>query len=221
MLTILNIKAQQKFEIGIEGGVSQYFYSIVETQNNLKNTPNISGFGGVNFRLNSNKKFFGEVGFILTEYTEGIKLRQELGYITSNHDGVLIIPFRFGRPFLIAKCLSFVPSVGMALAIKTSSQDGSSSSYRESVGNTSLMYDYTFRRNGKDLFFLMNGNAMFEWEFKNKMKVLAGVNYYQGFTKVSVADISYKINNEPMQAGLLIGKGTFIGYSIGLKYSIK
>lgn len=221
ILSFFCCNAQQKFEIGIEGGLSNYYYSIEEQQNNLKSTPNISGFGGINFRVNSKKKYFGEIAVILTEYTDGVKLKQQLGYVTSNHDEVLLIPIRLGRPFFISKTLSFVPGIGVAPAFKTLSQDGSGTIYSESNGNSNSMYHYTFRNNGKDFFLLINANAIVEWTIKNKMKALAGVNYYKGFTEISVADITYQINNEPSQAGLLIGKGTFIGYSIGLKYIIK
>lgn len=216
-----NVNAQQRFEIGVEGGPSKYYYEIQETQNNLEKVPANNGFGGVNFRYNSRKEFFLEMGFLLTEYTVGLKLKQHSGYLTGNHDEVLFIPLRFGYPLPITKNISFVPSIGFTTAIKTLNQDGGFTSYEEGNSNGNNRYEYKFREIGKDLFFLVNGNASIEWKFARRLKAATGLSYYQGVSKISVADIRYKLTNESEQTGLLIGKGTFLGYTFGLKYLLK
>lgn len=159
------VVAQQRFEIGVEGGPTKFYYHIKDPQQNLKNVPCDGGFGGINFRYNTKNKLFLEAGLLLSEYTEGLKLKQLDGYLTSNHDEVLFIPLRFGYPWTISKKLSFVSSLGVTTSIKTLNQDGASTLYQEVNATGIYMYQYQFRELGKDIFFLANANAAFEWKF--------------------------------------------------------
>jgi hypothetical protein len=221
LLLAFTLTAQHRFEIGIEGGPIYCYYKISESQNNLENVPCVSGLGGINFRYNTKKKIFLEAAVLLSEYTDGIKLKQQSGYLTGNHDEVLFIPLRVGYPVKIAKNISLVPSIGLTTAVKTLSQDGSSSYYDEINSNGIISYQYTFRNLGKDIFFLLNGNASIEWTFSRHFKALAGVNYYHGLSEHSIADIKYQVNSQPQQSGLLISKGSFLGYIFGVKYLLK
>jgi hypothetical protein len=223
LFTVLafSLTAQSKYENGIEGGPINCYYKITESQNNLKTVPCVSGVGGINFRYNSKKKVFIEAGVLLSEYTVGLALKQQVGYSTGNHNEVLFIPLRIGYPFKIAKKFSLVPSLGLTSAIKTLSQDGGSGFYVESNSNGTSSYQYNFRMLGKDLYFLANGNVSLEWTFSRHLKALAGLNYYHGLSQESVADVQYKINNEPPQTGLLSSKGSFLAYNFGFKYLLK
>lgn len=192
------------------------YYQINDAGNNLQNVPCVSGFGGVNFRLNSKRKHFLELAILMKENTIGLKLKQHAGTLTTNHDQLLLIPLRFGYPFNLSKKISFVINAGTTAVYKTFTSEGGAV-----VAEGNNQYENKARALDKDFYFLINGGGAMEWKFWKKLKFSAGVNYFQGLTKTSIGDITYQVNAQPVQKAEIIGRGTFLGYTFGLRYLLK
>jgi hypothetical protein len=213
--------AQQRFEFGIEGGPINCYYSFKETSNHLESVPCVNGYGGINCRYNSRKRLFGELGILKAEYTKGFKVKEELGYSTSNHDEVLLFPVRLGYLMSLSKKLTVASTIGITTGIKTLNQDRSYGSSIGSSNSNSFQYNYRFRQMGKDVYTMLNGGVAVEWRFLKRIKFSTGINYFGGLSRISVADVQYRVNADPPQTGEWIGKGSFMAISFGFKYMLR
>lgn len=220
-LSISTLFAQYRFEIGVEGGPINCYYQIKEPLKNLKNVPCVSGFGGATIRFTRSKEYFFETGVLFSEYTVGLKLKQQTGIVTGNHDAVMFIPFRIGHIFDLSKRFSIVPSAGITTTIKTMSQDGSYTTYTEGTPGGLSSYEYRFRENSNKVYALANGNIAAEYQFYKQFKFTAGAGYYPGVSKNNTADIQYTVPSAPPQSGQLISRGSFLAYTFSVKYMMK
>ncbi|HNF28711.1 MAG TPA: outer membrane beta-barrel protein [Chitinophagaceae bacterium] len=208
-----------KFEIGTEGGLVYTKYKIKDPQKNLQNVPCQSGIGGINFRINTQKqKWFYEIAFLAMEYTDGLKLKQQNSWFTSNSDAVIMFSLRAGYNFKLDKNFSIIPLIGLAPVIKTLNQDGGEGYYEEGNSSFNSLYHYTRIEIDKNIFMLLQGGIGIEYRFAKKLKFSAAFNYYQGFTNNAIYDINYQINTDPVQTANMYGKGTFVNYQAGLKF---
>jgi hypothetical protein len=218
ILVSSSLFAQHKYEIGIEGGLTFIKYKIKDAGGNMRTGPCVSALPGINVRMNTKNKFFGEVAVAMMEYTDGMKLKQQEVWGVSNSDEILMVPFRFGYSLKLFDKLSLAPVIGISGAIKTTNYDGTSATYEPWYRNPPTYWIYHRRDLQKNIFFLAQGGLALEYQLLKHWKTTLGFNYYQGLTDHAIYDIEYAIKSGPKQYATMYGKGSFTNLQLGIKY---
>lgn len=65
VMATLSTFAQNKFEIGVEGGVTNDLISFEDPSKQLRRIPLVSGGGGINFHYKVSDKFYYEAALFL------------------------------------------------------------------------------------------------------------------------------------------------------------
>lgn len=207
-----------KYEIGVEGGVTNDHYRMKDPLDNLRSVPCISGAGGVTLRKKINRNFFVETALLLKGSTFGFKLKQESGYSISDGAGMLMIPLRAGYSLRLSKKVSIAPITGVALAYKTTSGELSASSLIS--GNNSLI-QYRYQEHNKNSFLLLlQGSVSLEIIILKKIRFSFAPGYYYGLIRSHYFDVDYTVDalSSPTNHAIIKGYGSFINYNFGFKY---
>gem|GEM_PF-5594464 len=216
LLCSLSALAQQRFEVGIEGAVTNVKYKFNDPGDNLRPVAAVSGMAGINFRYNLRKPFFLEAALLVTEYAEGMKLKQQSFSGYSNSDLVMLLPLRVGFYLPVYKSIAITPLVGVAPAIKLVNENGASSSVN-STSNT--YYEYSSRMLNKDVFMLMQGGIGLQWSLLKRIRAGLSANYYYGLQTHKVFDVQYRVNGGAIQQAIVEGKGSQLSYQLSLRYA--
>jgi len=221
LLLFLSIQsfAQSKFELGVEGGITNDKYIIKDPLNNLRTVPCIDGGGGgISFRLNRNENWFYEAALLVRESCFGYKFEDESGYGTTNSDILLHLPLRAGYYFKLSGKVNLSPVIGVAPSYRIFFEDASGELYYF-TSSLSVHSIYTQRKPGNDFLILFQGGLSLDFTILKNIRLSLNPTYYLGTSNINTYDVNYTINNS---SGTATSKATIDNNgSFTLQYQFK
>lgn len=211
----------RQFEIGGEGGVTIDFLTSRDPANNLRvrSTGLVSGMGGAKIRRYIDRSFFLEAAFLWKENAFGFRFKQEPGYWTTNGAKIFIIPLRAGYDWRFSNKMSIAVLAGIVPSFITLSSAGAGG-YGNVFPDNNDYIEYTHRTRDeyKRTYLTLQPGISVSHLIKKRIKFSIGVIYYSGFRDLELTDVSYTINNGPIQNAVIANRGTFINYNGSLTY---
>lgn len=231
-LITLTTMAQNKTSIGIEFGISNDKYQIIEShgpkepgqENQLKKFPLLSATRSLLVRQELGKTFFVEAGIMDKRYRDGIGFRFEQGYSSSGTFRSLMVPVRFGANInIIGDKLRLTPLMGLTFSRNflppwTGTAYGQGSISNGTASPTVYTYSYSTFTPEKTHTLLQAGLGL-DLKLGRSLLLSANASYYHGFKTVITQDIRYSVNNKPTQSAQAFSTGDMFQAGIGLKYS--
>lgn len=213
-------KAQNKTYIGLEASIFSNRTEIQDNGNWLTSTVMNDPMGGVNLRQDVGKHFFWETGVLVKPYWRGYSFKGSLVPVLSVNYFSWLIPLRTGAHVnLHEERIFLVPVVGYTLGIQPPMEERQTSGTRIYAGNTIIFSD----RENPDVsrqFSLVQAGIGLEFKLFKTLLWSFNTNYYKGFNKISLIDISYSVNGSSLTTGTSISKGDFWCLGTGVKYPI-
>ena len=210
--------AQNRYEIGAEGGLTTNYYRLHDAGKNLRNPKAHSAIAGINFRVNTRSKFYYETALLAMQYTFGLSLKQQTGYSVTNADDVIMLPLRVGYNAMLNSRFSFSPVVGAACVLKTLNADGMSVQ-NDPILPTIVPAVFYSMKPVDNLFVLGQLGADFNCRATKCIRLSLGINYYYGLINHAVYDVEYIIDNNSRQKAVVDARGNFINYNLALSYA--
>jgi len=212
--------AQNKFEIGLESGITNDRYTIDDPLNNLRTVPCLSGGGGVAFRYNSKNHFFYEAALLLRESAFGYKYKGETSYSTTGGDDFLHLPLRAGYYFGLSDKINLSAVIGIVPSyVAFRGLAGGESIY---FGSSTQFQTIDQQRDlDKNFFFLLQGGVSLDFKILNRVRLSINPNYYIGTSRINIYDVDYTVSNSQGSTGgsaTINGNGSFIQYNLGIRY---
>jgi hypothetical protein len=213
--------AQNRTLIGIEGNLTSDYYKISDPGNEMKKVPIAGGLAGILVRQEIGKKIFLETGVMMKNYDEGIGFKKDFGYSTSTGFSAWVIPLRAGMVIPTGwKRLRLVPVIGYALGINRDFYYGAGGGAGTTTTNThTVSYEY-YNEYTNEVFHLLQAGLGLQFRFFKRGNLTVSGNFYPGLTTVMEQDISYSIDNGPIQFATAEGRGRFWSIGLGIQYPI-
>ncbi|MGZ5286302.1 MAG: outer membrane beta-barrel protein [Flavisolibacter sp.] len=214
------ILAQGRFELGIEFGATNDQYDFNDPGGHLRNISAVSGSGGLNFRLNLNKKLFIETALIFRNSQFGFRFQSEQGGRVTNQDELLMLPIRAGYNLHLSEKIKLGPVIGIAPVYKMHTGSTAASGGFNN-NNTTVFYSYTEKNVGKDVFLLLQGGLSIDYIFSGKWRLSFNPNYYYGFKTINIHEMDYSVTTPSgfkVSKSFINGYGSFIHYNFGIRY---
>jgi hypothetical protein len=208
----------KEFEIGGEVGVTlDYLISRDPAGNMIRAKGLQSGLRGPRVRKYFDKHFFTELAFLWKENSFGFQYKQQPpnSNFTSSSSQSFIIPFRVGYDLHMTDNFSFTVLGGIVPSFIKVHYDivDHGNDYAENI-----YVQYQTRDEYKRSYITIQPGALLSYLIEKRVRFSLGVNYYHGFSDVEYYDINYRINNGPIQSGVIASRGSFISYNAGLSY---
>jgi len=210
----------KEFEIGGEGGLTMDYLTIRDPGDNLRRSHfQESGMGGPKIRQYIDTNFFLEAAFLWKENVFGFVFKQESGTWHTNGSKIFIIPLRVGYHWYVSNKVSVNVLAGIVPTFVTLSIQGSGGYGGITGGNNDIIYyDYSARDEYKKFYLTVQPGISVSHLIKKKFKFAIGVNYYHGFIDVELRDVTYRINNGPVQHAVVANRGSFTCYTAAVTY---
>lgn len=223
ILFTLTVNAQSKrnffrrCEVGGEGGLTIDHLVIRDPAGNMDRGGSVNGMGGAKFRTYLDRNLFIEAAFLWKENTFGFRFKQQRNYGNWSTNGSLIfmIPLRFGYEYKVTKKTSFTAIAGVVPSFITlhSGLTGFGTTYPENI-----FYSFHMKDEYKKIYVTLQPGISISHLIMNRIKFSYGINYYYGLSDAELYDVSYSINNGPMQSAVIANRGSFINYNGSLTY---
>ena len=210
----------KEFEIGGEGGLTMDYLVIRDSGDNIRRSNfQESGMGGPKIRQYIDTNFFIEAAFLWKENVFGFVFKQESGTRHTNASKIFLIPLRAGYHWYVSNKVSISVLAGIVPTFVTLSIEGSNAYGGITGGNNDIIYyDYSARDESKKFYFTVQPGISISHLIRKKIRFAIGVNYYHGFTDVELTDVTYRINNGPVQHAVVVNRGSFICYTAAVTY---
>jgi len=219
ILFTLSINAQKRFfkqfEIGAEGGPTLDYLTVRDPAGNLEAKYGlVNGTGGPKIRGYLDRHFFVEAAFLWKGNSFGLRFKQVYRSWSTNASRSFMIPVRVGYGFNFSKKISLNVTAGIvpSFIIFHGGANGFGTTY------PAISYSYQMRDEYKKTYVTIQPGISFSHLIKKRIKFSYGVNYYHGLSDVELYDVSYSINNGPVQNAIIANRGSFINYNLGLSY---
>lgn len=222
-LFVYNAKAQTKFFISLESGVSlNKISSIAENGSYIYKANAANAYGALYVTKYFTSKSFLQIGFLPKEHITAIKLKTQSYSRLGISTDVMMFPIKIGYDFLSDKRKwQLNATLGYVPVFEITNADGAGVF---SGWQNSLVYpnDYIFkaRELNKNFYNLITAGIGLDIRLSKKFLLYATTNYFKGLENMLIGDIYYDVNGVNKYSGVVKDKGSFVNFSLGAKYNL-
>ncbi len=222
LTTVVLTQAQNSTYFGFEVGPKFEVYQYSDKGGYIYTKPFFSVLVyGFTIGQEINQTFLFETGLYFVDYSESYRVKKDVPYSITNALFVFQIPFRLkARLNLVKDKLNLATTVGYSLNINSSYGTwGYGRGTFIDPQDTIVVFDSSDYKLRKTYPLLELGLAL-EYQFKNKLTIYLGGNFFIGLKRVINIDVSYKVNNGPDQTATVFSNGSYYNFIFGVKYPI-